>query len=64
MQSVVMRLWLWSVNNIHDLALFQKVDSKNYVMKDTLLPYKLIGISLIQCNHGSIIFSKVRKMSC
>jgi hypothetical protein len=50
--------------NIHDWALFQKIELGNQVMKDKFLPYKLIGDLLIQCNHGSTIHSKVREMGC
>jgi hypothetical protein len=31
-------------------------------MKDKFLHYKLIGDAIIQCNHGFILPSKVRKL--
>jgi hypothetical protein len=36
------------VGSIHDGVLFQKIDVRNYVMKDKFLPYKLIGDATYQ----------------
>ncbi len=42
---------------------FQKTNVGSHVLKNKFLPYKLIGKMLfIQCDHGFILPSKVKKM--
>ncbi len=50
------------VGSIHNWVLFKKTNQGSHVMKNKFLHYKLIGDAIIQCNHGFILPSKVKKL--